>query len=527
MAIAAALCAALTVTIGAKAQEVPCSAETAGQFLCQQSRLCQCQYFAGGALTDSSAGYRWDCAVFRPRCEAASNARSEAARRPEDSITRSLSRTMVEAASAAIEAARQDAMGLLRARGHDSGNRQVLVLDLVAVEGLDTGLNAPRDAGRPVPDQPPAMVVVNVQRSTAFDLIAGEGLGPVSVAPDAWGYARPANRSVVLAALSRWAQALWSAPRPERRISKAPVPRLGDRFAQQVARAEQTRIRLEMKIAALQDTLDEERQRIVALEGERGDLELHRARLTLQLQDMGEIQQGALDRLADHTSLDIAVFEDTVAMAGLDVAALLTEDQMDGLEEGQGGPFIPGQFLTEPDPVEAAATSLSLLDEQIARWNRLQELLRSLPLAAPLEQYRISSAFGPRKDPVNGRLSRHLGLDFRAKLSTPVLSTAPGKVVFAAWKGGYGRLVEIDHGYGIRTRYAHLRKILVEKGQEVGHRKTIALLGSSGRSTGPHVHYEVLVNGKPHDPMNFLKAGIHVFKVAEQEDALSGLTKDD
>ncbi len=155
----------------------------------------------------------------------------------------------------------------------------------------------------------------------------------------------------------------------------------------------------------------------------------------------------------------------------------------------------------------------------------MQELLRSLPLAAPLEQYRISSAFGPRKDPVNGRLSRHLGLDFRAKLATPVLSTAPGEVVFAAWKGRYGRLVEIDHGHGIRTRYAHLHKILVKPGQAVGHRETIGLLGSSGRSTGPHVHYEVLVNGKRHDPMNFLKAGIYAFKVAEQEDALSGLTQ--
>ncbi len=145
--------------------------------------------------------------------------------------------------------------------------------------------------------------------------------------------------------------------------------------------------------------------------------------------------------------------------------------------------------------------------------------------AAPLEQYRISSAFGPRKDPVNGRLSRHLGLDFRAKLGTPVLSTAPGEVVFAAWKGRYGRLVEIDHGHGIRTRYAHLHKILVKPGQAVGHRETIGLLGSSGRSTGPHVHYEVLVNGKRHDPMNFLKAGIYAFKVAEQEDAVSDLTR--
>jgi murein DD-endopeptidase MepM/ murein hydrolase activator NlpD len=84
--------------------------------------------------------------------------------------------------------------------------------------------------------------------------------------------------------------------------------------------------------------------------------------------------------------------------------------------------------------------------------------------------------------------------------------------VFAGRKGSYGRLVEIDHGFGIRTRYAHLKSILVEVGQTVGYRDKIGKLGTSGRSTGPHVHYEILVDGKPYDPMNFLKAGRYVFK---------------
>ena len=91
-------------------------------------------------------------------------------------------------------------------------------------------------------------------------------------------------------------------------------------------------------------------------------------------------------------------------------------------------------------------------------------------------------------------------------------ATAPGKVVFAGWKGYYGRIIEIDHGHGIRTRYGHLKKILVKVGQEVSNREKIALVGSSGRSTGPHVHYEIQFNRKPHDPMNFLKAGQNVFK---------------
>ena len=85
-------------------------------------------------------------------------------------------------------------------------------------------------------------------------------------------------------------------------------------------------------------------------------------------------------------------------------------------------------------------------------------------------------------------------------------------MVFAGWRGRYGRIIEIDHGHGVRTRYGHLRKILVKPGQEVDHRQKIALVGNSGRSTGPHVHYEVRFRGQSRNPMKFLKAGKYVFK---------------
>jgi murein DD-endopeptidase MepM/ murein hydrolase activator NlpD len=93
-----------------------------------------------------------------------------------------------------------------------------------------------------------------------------------------------------------------------------------------------------------------------------------------------------------------------------------------------------------------------------------------------------------------------------------VYATAPGKVVYAGWRGRFGRFVEIDHGNGIRTRYAHLRKIFVRKGDTVANRDKIALLGTSGRSTGPHVHYEVMFKGRAVDPRKFLQAGKHIFK---------------
>jgi murein DD-endopeptidase MepM/ murein hydrolase activator NlpD len=135
-----------------------------------------------------------------------------------------------------------------------------------------------------------------------------------------------------------------------------------------------------------------------------------------------------------------------------------------------------------------------------------------MPFSAPLDQYQIASGFGTRSDPINGRRAMHTGLDFNAPVKTPVLSTAPGRVVFADWHGEYGRLVEIDHGFGIRTRYAHLAEISVKKDEEVPNRAKVGLLGSSGRSTGPHLHYEVLVDGRPLNPKKFLEAARHVLK---------------
>jgi murein DD-endopeptidase MepM/ murein hydrolase activator NlpD len=133
------------------------------------------------------------------------------------------------------------------------------------------------------------------------------------------------------------------------------------------------------------------------------------------------------------------------------------------------------------DGVGAIATDVGV---QVERWEALKLLVRAMPLSAPLDQYQITSGFGRRTDPINGRKAMHTGIDFKAAVKTAVLSTAPGRVVFAGRNREYGRLVEIDHGFGIRTRYAHLAEIAVKQGDEVGNRAKVGLLGSSGRSTG-------------------------------------------
>ena len=229
--------------------------------------------------------------------------------------------------------------------------------------------------------------------------------------------------------------------------------------------------------------------------------------LERQLVQLRGSQKSLVDRLSKRALFAIQSLERTVAKTGLDTGALLPDAVLDQSSPAQGGPFIPSEPDVGGDPVRSLQVSINLLNLQVDRLVGLEEVVGSLPLTAPLDQFRISSGFGPRKDPITGTRSRHHGIDFAARRNMSVLSTAPGRITFADRKHRYGRLVEIDHGYGIRTRYAHLQKILVKVGQTVGHREKIGLLGSSGRSTGPHVHYEVLVDGKQIDPMNFLRAG--------------------
>lgn len=194
---------------------------------------------------------------------------------------------------------------------------------------------------------------------------------------------------------------------------------------------------------------------------------------------------------------DVRAVERVLAGTGFRVDTLLRRHDA----EAQGGPFIP----EGPQPPD--------------RWDRLQRALKVLPLAAPLADYDVSSGFGRRRDPINHRRAMHAGIDLRAPWRTPVMATAPGRVVFAGRKGGYGRMVEVDHGMGVHTRYGHLAQISVHAGQRVPLGGRVGLLGSSGRSTGPHLHYEVLVDGRARNPQPFLKAGVRLRSASVGYDA--------
>ena len=162
-----------------------------------------------------------------------------------------------------------------------------------------------------------------------------------------------------------------------------------------------------------------------------------------------------------------------------------------------------------PDPFEARYAAL---EADLGQFDRLRGVVDAVPLRKPVEGgNNLTSNFGTRKDPFTGATATHAGMDFRGPIGTPIRASASGRVVTAGVTGGYGNLVEVEHGNGILTRYAHLSAFNVSVGQSVTAGTVVGALGSTGRSTGPHLHYETRINGSAVDPVRFLQAGAQLF----------------
>jgi murein DD-endopeptidase MepM/ murein hydrolase activator NlpD len=202
----------------------------------------------------------------------------------------------------------------------------------------------------------------------------------------------------------------------------------------------------------------------------------------------------AIDRAAERTaSRDAAI----VAEAGLDPARLVLPRGGGGV----GGPYIPAEL-------DAALTHVA---RDVATAGRLEALMSFVPLRMPLSgDPGVTSGFGYRADPFLGRLALHPGVDLAEAYGADIHAAASGRVAHAGPAGGYGNMVEIDHGNGLATRYAHMSDVLVEEGQQVDEGAVLGRLGSTGRSTGPHLHYEVRVDGEPVDPERYLRAGANL-----------------
>ena len=176
---------------------------------------------------------------------------------------------------------------------------------------------------------------------------------------------------------------------------------------------------------------------------------------------------------------------------------------------GTGGPFIPTAALTPES--NGFISRIEAIQARAVEAEVLETAVTSLPLGHPVdaETYR-TSGFGLRQDPFTKRPTMHHGLDFGGQRETPIVATAEGVVVRVGKNGAYGRMVEIDHGHGFKTRYAHLHKTFVKRGQTVDKGQKIGGMGSTGRSTANHLHYEIHFQGRAYDPSKFLKAGLYV-----------------
>ena len=194
-----------------------------------------------------------------------------------------------------------------------------------------------------------------------------------------------------------------------------------------------------------------------------------------------------------------------VREAGLNVDTLLKQGS-----NGSGGPEIAfqtsdsldsGAFMPRTDSIRA----------RVEQADAMARAMKSVPLGHPIDdEFYRTSAFGPRKDPFTKRTAFHGGVDLAGRRNSPIVATADGVVSFAGTRAGYGRVVEIDHDHGIKTRYAHLANYSVKRGQIIVKGEKIGGMGSSGRSTSTHLHYEVIFQGRTKDPEKFIKAGRYV-----------------
>ncbi len=263
-------------------------------------------------------------------------------------------------------------------------------------------------------------------------------------------------------------------PAPEPRSARDPLPRRGAR------EAETGLIRLEARLDGVQ-----------AAQGER------LAGLAARAGDAVRRLRGLIGR----TGLDPDRLDPDRTGAAAPAAGL-------------GGPFVPlvGRALDGLALVGTGfAEVLALAGRTLDDGQRLRRLAATLPLARPIRGgATVSSPFGTRLDPFTRGLALHTGLDLKAEYGEPARATAPGRVIAAEAAGGYGNMVEIDHGHGVTTRFGHLARIAVRPGQRVAAGDAVGAVGSTGRSTGAHLHYETRIDGEPVDPQRFLEAGATV-----------------
>ena len=182
--------------------------------------------------------------------------------------------------------------------------------------------------------------------------------------------------------------------------------------------------------------------------------------------------------------------------------------------------LLPAAAQAQDQVIGSNAGSAAEFRSLFMSWKKLDAMEKgviSIPSTKPISAFTFTSAFGVRSDPFRGSAAMHAGVDLASPTGTPIYATADGVVDRAEWFGGYGNMVEIDHGKSIATRYGHMSKIVAHSGQRVRRGELIGYVGSTGRSTGPHLHYEVRIDGRAVNPIPFLQSANYLVAVNDQQ----------
>lgn len=233
--------------------------------------------------------------------------------------------------------------------------------------------------------------------------------------------------------------------------------------------------------------------------------------LKLEIALMQEENDQIFRQLEEAMTISVAPLDKMFRSAGMSTERII--EQVRERYSGQGGPLTPLVFSIQgdlkPSPDNLRANKIL---NQMDQLNLYRIAAQKAPFATPVKSaFRFTSQFGLRRDPKTGGRRMHRGVDFAASSGTPIYATADGVVTHSGWHSGYGRLIKIQHEFGIETRYAHLSRLKAKVGQRVSRGDRIGAMGSSGRATGVHLHYEVRVGDKAVNPMIYIKAANDVF----------------
>ncbi|WP_299962673.1 M23 family metallopeptidase [uncultured Roseobacter sp.] len=294
------------------------------------------------------------------------------------------------------------------------------------------------------------------------------------------------------------------AEREAARVALADLQRSETRDTQQVTA--DSGVPVDVLADALENTAAE-RDRIVA---DAQDALRRVDDLTLEIALMEENNDQIFRQLEEALTVSVEPLDKMFRAAGMPPKQML--DQVRRGYSGQGGPLTPLSFSSRGEELSPDFLRANRILEQLDTLNLYRIAAEKAPFAMPVAgNFRFTSEYGFRRDPKTGGRRMHRGVDFAAPAGTDLFATADGVVTYAGWQSGYGRLIKIEHAFGVETRFAHLSKIRVKVGQRVSRGEHIGDMGASGRVTGVHLHYEVRVGGKAVNPMIYIKAGQDVF----------------